>query len=57
LTEKLRSIHERSRGTYGVPRMYAELIDDDIHVGRNRTARLMRLASLEGVSPEAFETA
>jgi len=50
LSEKIRAIHERSRGTYGVPRVHAELAAEEIHVGRKRVARLMRAVGLEGVS-------
>lgn len=50
LTEKIRTIHVRSRGTYGAPRIHAELRDEGIRVGRKRIARLMRAAGLKGVS-------
>jgi len=50
LTERIRAIHERSRGTYGAPRIHAELTAEGIHIGRKRVARLMRAAGLEGVS-------
>lgn len=50
LTEQIRSIHERSRGTYGAPRIHAELRDEGIRVGCKRVARLMRAAGLRGVS-------
>lgn len=50
LLERIRQIHERSRGTYGVPRVHAELASDGILVGKKRVARLMRAANLEGVS-------
>jgi putative transposase len=50
LTDTIRAIHTRSRGTYGVPRIYAELAENDVHVGRKRIARLMRAAGLAGVS-------
>jgi putative transposase len=50
LTKRIRDIHETSRGTYGVPRMHAELAAEGHHVGRKRVARLMRTAQLEGVS-------
>jgi putative transposase len=46
----IRSIHERSRGTYGAPRVHAELAAEGHRVGRKRVARLMREASLEGAS-------
>ena len=49
LTTDIRRIHERSRGTYGVPRVHAELRDEGTRCGRKRVARLMRAAGLEGV--------
>ena len=45
----IRSSHERSRGTYGVPRVHAELHDTGTRCSRKRVARLMRTAGLEGV--------
>src|ERR1041384_1229563 len=43
-------IHTMSRGTYGVPRVHAELrLGRGIRCGRKRIARLMRLARLHGV--------
>jgi putative transposase len=49
LTEQIRQIHARSRGTYGAPRARAELrLGLDLHVGRKRVARLMRAAGLQG---------
>src|SRR5215211_3154762 len=51
LVERIRQIHERSRATYGVPRVHAELVDDGVSVGKKRVARLMKLDRLEGVSP------
>jgi putative transposase len=50
LLDRIRAIHERSRGTYGVPRIHAELAAQGIHVGRKRIAHLMRAAGLAGVS-------
>jgi putative transposase len=50
LTQRIRAIHENSHGTYGSPRVHAELIDLGIRVGRKRVARLMRAAGLVGVS-------
>jgi putative transposase len=50
LTGRIRLIHTHSRGTYGVPRIHAELDAQGVHVGRKRVARLMRAAGLEGVS-------
>jgi hypothetical protein len=49
LTEQIQEIHARSRGTYGAPRVHAELrLGLDVHVGRKRVARLMRAAGLQG---------
>jgi putative transposase len=50
LSEKIRAIHTRSRGTYGAPRIHAELRDEGCCVGRKRVARLMHAAGLQGVS-------
>jgi len=50
LTAKIRAIHRASRGTYGSPRVWAELrLGDGVRVGRKRVERLMRRAGLEGV--------
>jgi putative transposase len=50
LTRKIHTIHLESRGTYGAPRVHAELAAQGIHVGRKRVARLMRAAAVAGVS-------
>lgn len=42
LLSEIEAIHERSRGTYGSPRVVAELKDKAFQVGRRRVARLMR---------------
>src|SRR5687768_7784393 len=50
VTERMTKIHAESRGTYGAPRVHAELrLDHDVRCGRKRIARLMRAAGLEGV--------
>ncbi len=48
LTEKIREIHERSRETYGSPRVRAELRTLGSYCSRKRVARLMRQAGLRG---------
>jgi putative transposase len=49
LTAQILKVHQRSRGTYGAPRVHAELqLDHGVHVGRKRVARLMRTAGLVG---------
>jgi putative transposase len=47
----IRSIFKRSRGTYGTPRVHAELVAMGEKVGRNRVARLMAKDGLIGRSP------
>jgi putative transposase len=56
LLEQIRTIHDRSRGTYGAPRIHAELAAAGVHIGRKRVARLMQAAGLAGVSRRAFVT-
>ena len=48
LAEKIREIHDRSRRTYGYPRVHAELRALGERCGRRRVARLMRKAGLRG---------
>ena len=43
LLKRVRAVHASSRGTYGVPRVHAELRAGEKH-GRKRIARLMRAA-------------
>ena len=50
LTERIRQIHAESDQTYGMPRVRAELRDRGVTVSRQRVARLMRRAGLQGVS-------
>ncbi len=58
LQAEIEAIHRRSRATYGVPRVHAELCAKGICVSRKRVARLMRRAGLEGASrrKKAFTT-
>jgi putative transposase len=54
LTADIRAAHAASRGTYGAPRIHAELVANGIRVGRKRVARLMRQAGVAGVSRRRF---
>ncbi len=58
IVRRISQIHTRSRGTYGTPRIHAQLRAEGICVGRKRVARLMREAGLQGVSRrrKAFTT-
>lgn len=50
LTSSIREIHEMSRGSYGAPRVHAELrLGQGLRIGRKRVARLMRSAGLRGI--------
>ncbi len=50
LSAHIDAIHRASRGTYGAPRVHAELAALGIHIGRKRVARLMRGLGVHGVS-------
>jgi putative transposase len=50
LLERIQQIHTVSQGTYGAPRLHAELAATGTPVGRKRVARLMQSAGLAGVS-------
>ena len=54
LMAQIRAIHTRSDGTYGAPRIHAELAAAGVRVGRKRApgapARLMQAVGLQGVS-------
>ena len=50
LTAYIDEIHRTSRGTYGAPRVHAELAALGIHVGCKRVARLMRALGVCGIS-------
>jgi putative transposase len=48
LRERIVGIYQTSRGTYGAPRIHAELVSAGTRCGRKRVARLMRQAGLVG---------
>ena len=51
LTDVICHIHEQSRGTYGAPRVHAEMrLGHGITVGHNAVVMLMRKAGLAGLS-------
>jgi putative transposase len=50
LTGLIEEVHEMSRGSYGSPRVHAELrLGMDLPIGRKRVARLMRQAGICGI--------
>ena len=54
LMTQIRAVHARSRGTYGAPRIHAELQAANQRISRKRVARLMRQAGLVGRPPRRF---
>lgn len=56
LLRRIRTIHAASHGTYGAPRVDAELQADGTAVARKRVARLMRGFGLRGESRRCFPT-
>lgn len=54
LREVIVKIHTGSAGTYGSPRVHAELTDTGYHHGRKRVARLMREVGIAGVRPRQW---
>ena len=56
LTERITALHAVSKGTYGAPRVHADLADAGLRHGRKRIARLMRIAGLAGKSPRRWRT-
>jgi putative transposase len=49
LVELIGRLHAESKGTYGWPRIHAELRHRGVYVSRKRVARLMRWAGLSGM--------
>jgi len=54
LAAEIRRSHARSRGTYGVPRIWADLAEAGHRVSRKRVARLMARDHLAGVHRRRF---
>jgi putative transposase len=54
LLRQIRTAHVASDGTYGAPRIHAELVAAGVEVGRERVARLMREAGIVGVHRRRF---
>jgi transposase InsO family protein len=56
LTEAIVEVHEQSGGTYGAPRVHAELQALGRRHSRKRIARLMRAAGRRGRTPRRWRT-
>jgi len=55
LLEQIKAAHQKSRQTYGSPRIQAELVAQGIKCGHNRVARLMRSNGLRANQKRAFK--
>ncbi len=56
LSTHIRAIHKASRGTYGSPRMQAQLGRQGIKTSRKRVARLMRKEGIRGLTPRRWRS-
>lgn len=56
LIKKITHVHAVSKGTYGAPRIHADLAAGGLRHGRKRVARLMRAAGVAGKSPRRWRT-
>jgi len=54
LVVHIRDVFRRSRGTYGSPRVHAELNETGVEVGRHRVARLMHEHGLQARRPKRY---
>lgn len=54
LTERIRDVHQASRGTYGSPRVHAELVAQGHRCNRKTVARCMREAGIQAKSHRKF---
>lgn len=56
LRGQIHEIHAGSRGTYGSPRVHAQLKKNDVQAGKSRVERLMRKDGLQGKVKRRFRT-
>jgi putative transposase len=56
LVEEIIAIHDESKGTYGTPRLHAELRARGRRHSRKRVARLLRTAGRAGRAPKRWRT-
>lgn len=54
LTQKIAYFHQRSRGIYGSPKIYADLVAAGERCSENRVARLMREADIQSKLAKQF---
>lgn len=54
LTVQIRAFHAASDGTYGAPRIHADLKDSGVVVSRKTVAKLMQAEGITGISPATW---
>ena len=54
LADEVTRLHDRSGGTYGAPRIHADLVAEGWPVSVNTVAKVMRLAGIHGISPRSW---
>ncbi len=54
LRVRIKAAHQKSRGTYGSPRVHATLVSEGMRVGRARVAKLMRAEGLRARRKRRF---
>lgn len=54
LTAQIRQFHAASDGTYGAPRIHADLYDAGVAVSRKTVAKLMQADGIAGISPRTW---
>jgi transposase InsO family protein len=55
LEAKIRVLHAASHGIYGSPKIHKDLVDDGVHCGKNRVARIMREADIRSRTKKKFK--
>lgn len=54
LTQQIKTLFEESKETYGSPRIYEDLKEQQVACSQKRVARLMRLSHLKATVPKRF---
>lgn len=55
LSNKIRELHEESRGTYGLPRLRVKLKEEGFSCGKERISNLMKNAGISGLIKKRFK--
>jgi len=57
LTAQIKAFHDASDGTYGAPRIHADLREEGVAISRKKVAALMKDAGIAGISPRTWHPA